>query len=691
MHLTMKSSRFVFLAALAGSMLVGAAACGDQPLKTSDTGTPPDGSAFDPGKGGGPGSSGYGYGGSSGTPTAPECPAELKKCAVTFTYPYNGETSVELRGDYRGPESWLQGDVMTRAGSNWVVTVPVTPAQAVLYKFCVNGCATSDLWKPDPNPDVERVDDGQGTGSQNSRRTDTTCSETVCDEPPLPPEGVFDWRDSVMYFVFVDRFHDGNPANNTTVPGVTGAPGQYQGGDWAGVTQKIESNYFTDLGVNTLWLTVPADNADVAGKGADPDNNNYSAYHGYWPKNLDPLSPESHFGTAADLHALIDAAHAKGIKILFDYAMVHVHATSQIYAENPGWFWDKLKDGQECVCGSNVCQWENEPKRCWFTNYLPHWNYNVQAARDYSVQNAIDWAKEYEIDGFRLDAIKHIEDAWLTDLRVKVGEQITQQQELPQRFYMVGETFDYGVDALKYYVNPATKLDGQFDFPARRELVQRILMRQGSMTQLASFYDNNDYAYGVNAVMSPFLGNHDIGRVIHMAEDTPRWDEYSNGDKAQGWSVTEPPQPSSASAYERLAVGFTVLFTNRGAPLIYYGDEIGLAGAGDPGNRKFMQWGSLPANQETLRDKVKALTAIRAAHPALRRGRRTTLDAQDDLWLYRMATTGDEVFVLVNRADADRSTSALPGGTYTELLGGGTASGGAVTVPARSARIYVKQ
>ena len=216
-------------------------------------------------------------------------------------------------------------------------------------------------------------------------------------------------------------------------------------------------------------------------------------------------------------------------------------------------------------------------------------------------------------------------------------------------------------------------------------------MRNGTMGDLASFYDTNDNFYGVNAVMSPFLGNHDIGRVIHMAEDTPRWNIYSEGDKADGWTATQPPQPTGDSAYERLGVAFAVLLTNRGAPLIYYGDEIGLAGAGDPGNRKFMKWDGVPSNQEALRTKVKSLTTARAAHPSLRRGRRITLDAQNDVWLYRMTTTGDEVYVLINRGDGQGNTGALPPGNYTELLEGGTATGGAITVPARSARIYVAQ
>lgn len=696
MHSTLTPSlgRLLSLTVLAGAMLLGAAACGDEPLKGNDRGTPPDASPFDPGNGSSGG--GYGYGSASGGLTAPECPAELEKCPVTFTFPYNGETSVELRGDYRGPESWQQGDAMARVGSNWTVTVPVAPGQPVLYKFCKNGCATSDLWVPDPDPSVEQVDDGLGAGTKNSRRTDTSCAEEeqICDEPPLPPPGVYDWRDAVIYFVFVDRFFDGDPSNNCNVANVSGEIAQYQGGDWAGVTQKIDEGYFTDLGANTLWLTVPADNTDERGRGAGGDDKYYSGYHGYWPKELNPANPESCFGSPADLHALVEAAHAKNIKVLFDYAMVHVHSSSSIYQLHPDYFWSLNYGPQNnCVCGSG-CDWNADGKRCWFTDYLPHWNFTNTEARNYSVQNAIDWAKEYSIDGFRLDAIKHVEDSWLTQLRTQVAEQITATQDPPQRFYMVGETFDYSVEALKYYVDPATKLDGQFDFPIRKELVHKILMRSGSMSDLASFYDGNDYAYGVNAVMSPFIGNHDIGRVVHMAEDNPRWNEFSGDDKARAWDV--PGISVSASEgtrpYERLNVAFTVLFTQRGAPLIYYGDEIGLAGAGDPDNRRSMRWSGIEAREESVRATLKKLTAARAAHPAFRRGRRTTLDAQNDLWLYRMSTTGDEAFVLVNRGDGPGSTSALPPGEYTDLLGGGDVSGGgSVSVPARGARIFQRK
>src|SRR5205814_867688 len=113
---------------------------------------------------------------------------------------------------------------------------------------------------------------------------------------PEPASAVFDWRDAVIYSVFVDRFADGDPSNNCSAAGVQ-SPANYFGGDWKGVTQKIEGGYFTDLGVNVLLITDVVDN--YGGAGAGSDGHPYSAYHGYWPADLS--QPEHCFGTEADL------------------------------------------------------------------------------------------------------------------------------------------------------------------------------------------------------------------------------------------------------------------------------------------------------------------------------------------------------------------------------------------------------
>jgi glycosidase len=589
------------------------------------------------------------------------------------------ETSVELRGDFRA-DGWTSGVAMIKSGSQWTANVNVPYNKQVQYKFFTNGTT----WTIDPaQPTVT-----DASSSTNNVRAPVQCASPVCVDPGAVAAGVYDWRDAVIYFVFVDRFFDGNSANNCDVDGVSSSMVNYAGGDWAGLKKKIDDSYFSDLGVNTLWITVPADNTDEKGKGAGQDNFYYSAFHGYWPKNLDPKNPESCFGSAADLKALIASAHGKGIKVLFDYAMVHLHKSAQVFTQNPSWFWPQYDGTRNCICGQG-CDWNADGKRCWFTDYLPHWDYTNANARAYSVQNVIDWVTEYGIDGLRLDAIKHVDDRWLTDLRGRLTTDVVAKQSPQQRFYLVGETFSYSQSDLKYYVDPSSKLDGQFDFPERLALIKSVLMRKSDMSELATFLDQNDSAYGAGAVMSPFVGNHDLGRVIHMAEDAPAWDEWSNNDKARSWS-SQPVQPTQASAYERLANAYAVLLTNRGAPLLYYGDEVGLAGAGDPDNRRMMPWTGLSTNQTFLRDRVSALLKIRAGHLATRRGERVTLSVNAGTWLYKLSVPGDEVYVAINRGDTAATVSGLPSGSYSELLTGTAATGGTgVSVPARQSRVFV--
>jgi glycosidase len=275
---------------------------------------------------------------------------------------------------------------------------------------------------------------------------------------------------------------------------------------------------------------------------------------------------------------------------------------------------------------------------------------------------------------------------WLTDFRTQLLSKV--EATTKQHVYLVGETFSGDQNLIKSFIDPCTKLDGQFDFPLRAQIVQHVLMRQGVMNDLITFMDGNTSFYGT-AVMSTFLGNHDVPRSIHFADDTPLWsDPWANG-KDRNWT-NQPAQPTNASAYERLALGFAILWTNRGAPLIYYGDEIGLAGAGDPDNRRMMPWSGYSAAQMALSAKVAKLGAIRAAHTALRRGDRTTLSYGTDTWVYQMVDGTDKVYVAINRSDSAQSVTGLPSGTLTDQLGGGTVTGPSVSVPARTALILTQ-
>jgi len=676
---------------VSGAAAFGVAACGSSDATNRDYGQPPDPSTFNPGTGGNDPYGGYAKG-----PGKVECPADLKRCAHTVTYPDNGETSVELRGDFGGPSTWEVGKPMAKKGNVWSVDIQIPLSKPIQYKFFVNGTTwTIDEAQP-------KITDANS--NTNNTFAGKTCEPALCEEEGELPPGVFDWRDSTIYFVFVDRFNNGNTGldNGCKVTGVSGAIADYQGGDWAGVTAKINDGYFTDLGVNTLWITVPFENPNITGRGVGGDDKQYSGYHGYWPKLDSPndpttLSHESCFGTFNDLKALIAAAHTKGLKVLFDYAMVHVHNSSTVYTAHNDWFWPNSKNGSpDCVCGGQYCKWETDPERCWFTDYLPHWTYTNAAARAWSVANAVAWVTKTAdaagngVDGFRADAIKHVDISWLTELRAKLKADVTSKQTPAQRFYMVGETYDFGNrDLLKQYIEPSTKLDGQFDFPLRKHIVEAVLMRTMRMSDLAAFMDGNDYFYGANAVMSTFIGNHDLPRVIHLAANNRLWGDNQAADgKDRAWQNLPGPV-GELEAFERLANGFAVLYTNRGAPLLYYGDEIGLPGGGDPDNRRFMQWSGYNSNQTFLRDRLKKLGDIRSKHPALRRGTRETINSDDSSWVYLRATTGDRVYVAVNRGDTPKQVSGLPSGQLDDLISSQVANGPTVTIPPRQTRIFV--
>jgi glycosidase len=588
-----------------------------------------------------------------------------------------------------------------RAPSRLGLVVPSAALALLLVACGSDGLESATSLGPpedtyDPSDGLPNGGTGTGTGTGADSGPD---SGDDGPPPPPPAEGAWDWRDAIIYFVFVDRFHNGDRSNDGPIGGAVEEAADWYGGDWQGVIDRIDEGYFNELGVNTLWITVPMDNTSASGLGVG-DPHLYSAYHGYWPADLD--QPEEHFGTLDQLRALVTVAHDHDLKVIFDYAMNHVHADSPVYADNPDWFWPNDNgSGGDCVCGSG-CSWDDPvaARRCWFTDYLPDFDFTNDNARAFSVDNAIGWALDTGADGFRLDAVKHIEETWLVDLRARSSDELDQYDdagELRQRFYMVGETFTGDQAQIAYYVRQ-DMLDGQFDFPLRTQIVDKVLMRQGSMSELASFMDANDSVYWSGAVMSTFIGNHDLPRVVHYAEDTPRsgTDPWWN-DKNLGW--TDPPGvPSGTSAFERLVVGFGIVLTTPGAPLVYYGDEIGMAGAGDPDNRRPMDWntGGYTAGQALLLDAIKALTAIRAAHPALRYGTRTTLSSSQDTLGYRMElATGGEldetVLVAINRADGPNDVGDLPDGTYLDALAGErvTVEGGVVSVPARRLRVLV--
>lgn len=644
---------------------------------------------------GGVGDGGCGEGGvppiaeDAGPPPPPPPPCN----EVTFEYVDASASTVWVAGSFnlRPDGEWASTPAegvleLERDGDTWRLTTLIEPIQRHLYKFIVDGTR----WIADPANPVTEPDPFGGFNSVLD-----VCAATCGDLEE------FDWRDTFMYFVMVDRFRDGDgmasPVAGATDGDATRGPsGQYEGGDLRGITTEMD--YLADLGVTALWITAPFENRNIAGAAINPaaDPNTYSAFHGYWPSPADidygdPDNPtprplvESRIGNEADLRAMITAAHSAtsangdGIKVLFDYVMNHVDDQSGLFAAHRDWFVTPTRQ-----CGPENL-WDDPfwGTRCAFTSYLPAFDFDNAAARNWSVSDAVWWAKEFDIDGYRLDAIKHVPLSWLRDLRTRLNAEVTDAPA--DRFYLVGETFAYDDrELLRSFVDPDTMLDGQFDFPFKARLCEAVFTPGGNLGDFSRWMDGNDGFYGTGAIMTTWIGNHDIPRPIHFASrEITNCREGSNPDNGWNW---RPSQPTGPEAYERLGVSYAVMFTNPGIPLMYYGDEIGLAGGGDPDNRRTMPWddGALNPHQRALREKVRALGQIRGQYPVLGRGRRVTLSTDTDTWVYRMTGCGDDdVLVAINKADAPRSVS-LPAGTYANLVEGGTVSGGATMLGARS-------
>ena len=561
------------------------------------------------------------------------------------------------------------------------------------YKFVVQR-GDDVQWLPDPgNPD--QVDDT--FGGFNSLLT-LECGD------PLPGAcgdlEAFDWRDAVMYFAMVDRFHDGDgqadPVPNASGgDAANGASGQYEGGDLRGITAKLP--YLADLGVTAVWLSAPYDNRDTAGAAIDQnaDQHLYSGYHGYWPSppNVDYSDPdapsprpvvESRIGTDDDLHAFVDAAHGADMRVLFDYVMNHVDIESELYQAHPDWF--ARRDDRFALCGPENL-WDDPfwGTRCAFTDYLPPFDFDNAAARRWSVDDALWWAKTYGIDGYRLDAIKHVPLQWLLDLRARLNDEIAAPEG--GRFYLVGETFAYDdAGLIRSFVDPDTLLDGQFDFPLKARLCEALFTPNGRLDGFADWMGGNDSFYGPGSLMTTWIGNHDIPRAIHYAS-RQIGDCRAGSHPGNGWTA-DFPQPDDAAPYERLGLAFAVMMTNPGIPLIYYGDEIGLAGGGDPDNRRTMPWNDaeLRPGQLRLREQVAALGRIRKANPVLARGRRVNIETSQDTWVFRMTGCGagsPDITVAINRADDGREVR-IPQGSYRELLTDESTEGGARQLGPRS-------
>ena len=481
--------------------------------------------------------------------------------------------------------------------------------------------------------------------------------KTVSEEPKQITEVIeiekeskpFFWEGANIYFLLTDRFNNGNPDKdvNFSRTDSTAVLRGFKGGDIAGITQKIEEGYFTNLGINAIWFTPIVE--QIHGAVNEGTGNTYG-YHGYWTKDWTAIDPN--FGNKKELHKLVKTAHSKGIRILLDVVLNHTGPVTDI---DPVWPEDWVRTGPPCEFTSYenttactlvknlpdiltesddsvelpdtlLAKWKEEGRLSQELDELQLFFERTgypRAPRFYIMKWLTDYINEFGVDGFRVDTVKHVnENAW-SELRKEADYAFeTWKKKHPNEvlddnpFYMVGEVYNYGISTGRLYDFGDKKVD-YFDH-GFKSLINFELKNDAAKDYDAIF---KKYNYLLNTKLKGksvvnYLTSHDDGSPFDKERKKPFY---------------------SAN----------VLLLTPGASQVYYGDETArpliIEGTeGDATLRSFMNWedlDSLPKIKKIHKHWQK-LGQFRANHPSIGAGKHKRL-AKSPYVFSRMYINGD--------------------------------------------------
>lgn len=547
---------------------------------------------------------------------------------------------------------------------------------------------------------LDNLEDGKYTVTFRAKDKSGSATE------PLPlifwvEQGTFEWKDALIYMAMVDRFENGDRTNDPAPKGGVDPRADFKGGDLQGLKARIDDGTFDELGVRALWLS-PFHTNPSGSYPADGGVANVMGYHGYWPTKAREV--DARIGGKAALEALVESAHAHGIRVLQDFVVNHIHKEHEYFTSHPDWF----RTG--CVCGTNACDWTEHRLDCLFADYLPDVNWQVPAAAEGFSDDAVWWLDTFDLDGLRVDAVKHVEDASVLAIREKVHHKLEQSG---RRVFLTGETAmgwndcglacnqsEYGT--INRYIGPLG-LDGQFDFVLYHAVPYRTFAYGDKGLIHADYWSKASIEqYPADSVMTPYIGSHDTSRFVTLASYRGQNASYDRNTPGNKWSnQAGPPPDAEPFARHRLAMAW--LLTQPGAPLLYYGDEYGDFGGADPNNRTMWRGkGTLSEEEQKTLTLTKALGKARSELAALRRGDyRTVLAEEDGLVYARTLPSGEAVLVALTSNPAGRTlTVNLPvtvqlmsGQKLKDRLNPGvetTVNGRSVTItlPSRGAAIF---
>jgi cyclomaltodextrinase / maltogenic alpha-amylase / neopullulanase len=441
---------------------------------------------------------------------------------------------------------------------------------------------------------------------------------------------------TILYFMMVDRFYNGNEANDHPVDDPEVADrANYLGGDLAGIIKKVKEGYFKSLGINTIWMSPITQNPAEAFVEFPEPRRKYTGYHGYWPITLTTV--DHRFGTSEEMHELVRVARENDISVMLDFVSNHVHEDNPLIQQNPGWATTlDLPDGRK-----NIRLWDEYRLTTWFDTFLPSLDFSIPEVIETMSDSAFFWIHEYGLDGFRHDATKHVNLPFWRTLTKKLKEDYMVPNN--QRLFQIGETFG-SRELIGSYVGSGL-LDGQFDFNLYFDARSVFAIDAETFHKLNYSLSQSFSYYGYNNLMGNITGNHDLPRFISLAGGDL---SFSEDEKEAGWERTVGV--GDPSGYKKLSQLSAFIMTIPGVPVVYYGDEIGLPGASDPDSRRLMKFEGLSQEEQWTRDRLSQLSALRNNNMALIYGDFRTLHLSEQVYVYARNYFNHKAIVFLNKS-----------------------------------------
>ena len=473
----------------------------------------------------------------------------------------------------------------------------------------------------------------------------------------------FSWQGANIYFLLTDRFNNGDTSNDINFErnNETGKLRGFEGGDIKGITQKIKEGYFTELGINAIWMTPIVE--QIHG-GTDEGTGLTYGFHGYWAKDWTKIDPN--YGTKEDLKELVAVAHKNGIRVLLDAVINH---TGPVTQKDPVWpsdwvrtepqcSYDNYKNTISCTLVKNlpdiktesneavnlppqlVSKWKAEGRYEQEVKELDEFFKRTgypRAPRFYIMKWLTDYITEFGIDGYRVDTVKHTEEFVWQEFKQECDFAFAQYKKNnadkvldENNFYLVGEVYNYAISHGKSFDFGDKKVnyfDKAFNSLINFELKWNV--KQMAEKDVFHKYDTilqNDLKdYGI----LNYLTSHDDGQPF----DKERKLTYKTA---------------------------TMLLLTPGTSQVYYGDEsardLTIEGTvGDATLRSFMNWDAIKNNDETKKvlSHWQKLGQFRNNHMAVGAGKHELISDENGL-VFSRVRNNDKVVVGINLSKGNK-------------------------------------